>query len=119
MNFADSNILNNFIVFEILLVKIEKTEFLLSFSGGTKYLKKKNTILVFIWLTLSSIDKCLWPKFVQWTNICLTHLMHLMPLSLLYPLKTSENQRFSDVYKGYRNRLVASNGLMHEINPMA
>ena len=27
----------------------------------------------------------------------------------LYPLKTSENQRFSDVFRGYRN--VAYNGL--------
>ena len=27
--------------------------------------------------------------------------------SLLYPLTTSENQRFSDVFKGYRKRPVA------------
>ena len=25
----------------------------------------------------------------------------------LYPLKTSENQRFSDVFRGYRNRTLA------------
>ena len=29
----------------------------------------------------------------------------------LYPLKTSENLWFSDVFKGYRKRLVAWNGL--------
>ena len=28
-----------------------------------------------------------------------------------YPLKTSENQRFSDVFKGYRKKLMAWNGL--------
>ena len=28
-----------------------------------------------------------------------------------YPLKTSENQRFSDVFRGYQKRSVASNGL--------
>ena len=30
---------------------------------------------------------------------------------LLYPLKTSENWRFSDVFKGYRSRALAKNGL--------
>ena len=30
----------------------------------------------------------------------------------LYPLKTSENQRFSDVFRCYRKRPVAWNGLM-------
>ena len=29
----------------------------------------------------------------------------------LYPLKTSENQRFSDVFRGHRKRPVAWNGL--------
>ena len=29
----------------------------------------------------------------------------------LYPLKTSENQRFSDVFMGYRKRPVGRNGL--------
>ena len=31
----------------------------------------------------------------------------------LYPLKTSENQRFFDVFRGYRKRPVAWNGLTH------
>ena len=31
----------------------------------------------------------------------------------LYPMKTSENQRFSDVFRGYRKRLVAWNRLMY------
>ena len=30
---------------------------------------------------------------------------------LLYPLKTSENQRFSDVFRGYQKRSVVRNGL--------
>ena len=29
-----------------------------------------------------------------------------------YPLKTSENQRFPDVFRGYRKRPVAWNGLI-------
>ena len=29
----------------------------------------------------------------------------------IYPLKTSENQRFSDVFRRYRNRPAVSNGL--------
>ena len=29
----------------------------------------------------------------------------------LYPLKTSENRRFSNVSRGYRNGTLASNGL--------
>ena len=33
----------------------------------------------------------------------------------LYPLKTSENQRFSDVFRGYRKRPVAWNGLRFNI----
>ena len=32
-------------------------------------------------------------------------------VSFLYNLKTSENQRFSDVFRGYRNRILAWNGL--------
>ena len=35
----------------------------------------------------------------------------------LFPLKTSENQRFSDVFRGYRKQRVAENRLnMHFIN---
>ena len=29
----------------------------------------------------------------------------------LYPLKTSENQKFSDVFRGYKNKTLDSNGL--------
>ena len=34
-----------------------------------------------------------------------------------YSLKASENQRFSDVFRGYRKRPVALNGLTH-FNPV-
>ena len=34
---------------------------------------------------------------------------------LLYPLKTSENLRFSDVFRGYRSRALVENGLTWEI----
>ena len=33
----------------------------------------------------------------------------------LYPLKTSENGRSSDVFRGYRKRPVALNGLMEAL----
>ena len=29
----------------------------------------------------------------------------------LYPLKTAENQRFSDIFRGYKNGKLASKGL--------
>ena len=32
---------------------------------------------------------------------------------ILSPLKTSENQRFSDVFRGYRKRSVVWNGLSY------
>ena len=32
-------------------------------------------------------------------------------VTFLYPLKTSENQRFSDVFRGYRNVTQDQNGL--------
>ena len=33
-------------------------------------------------------------------------------ISFLYPLKTSENQRFSDAFREYKNETLASNRLM-------
>ena len=33
-------------------------------------------------------------------------------VSLLYPLKTLENLRFSDVFRGYRSRTLVENGLI-------
>ena len=33
----------------------------------------------------------------------------------LYPLKVSENCRFSDVFRGHRNRPVARNGLKNVV----
>ena len=39
-------------------------------------------------------------------------LIHSISLGLFrYPLKASENQRFSDVFKGYRKRTATLNGL--------
>ena len=34
----------------------------------------------------------------------------------LYPLKTSENLWFSDVFRGYRKRPMARNGLTENMN---
>ena len=36
-------------------------------------------------------------------------------VSFLYPLKTSENQRLPDVFRGYRNETLAWKGLMFSI----
>ena len=36
-----------------------------------------------------------------------TYLTHVMPLVFLYTLKTSQNQRFSDIFRGYRKRPTA------------
>ena len=50
------------------------------------------------------------------TRICqlLLNPFHANGL-ILYLLKTSENQRFSDVFRGYRKRPVAWNGLMYQL----
>ena len=48
-------------------------------------------------------------------NIGLKNPFHSTGRSL-YPLKTSENQRLSDVFRGYRKRLVASKWLMCRID---
>ena len=33
---------------------------------------------------------------------------------ILYPLKTPENERFSDVFRGYKLGTLAANGLIQE-----
>ena len=38
---------------------------------------------------------------------------------LLYPLKTSVNLRFSDVFRGYRSRILVKNGLMENFTSCA
>ena len=42
-------------------------------------------------------------------------MININPLStdvpLLYPQKTSENRRFSDVFRGYRSGTLVANGL--------
>ena len=42
-----------------------------------------------------------------------TFLNSFMPLVFLYPQKTSNNQRFSDVFRGYRKKPVVRNGSMN------
>ena len=37
-------------------------------------------------------------------------------VALLYPLKTSENPRFSDVFSGYRSGTLVENGLSFPLN---
>ena len=54
-------------------------------------------------------------KFV--TSVMLfAKFFHVNPFStnvpLLYSLKTSENLRFSDVFRGYRSGTLVENGLM-------
>ena len=48
-----------------------------------------------------------------------TFIMHFNPLmfsvTFLYPLKTSEKRRFSDVFRGYQNETLDINGLRKDI----
>ena len=43
----------------------------------------------------------------------------LTNVSLLYPLKTSENQLFSDVFRGYRSGTLVENGSKQLILPIS
>ena len=43
----------------------------------------------------------------------LIYFMSLATYLFLYPMKTSENQRFIDIFREYRKRTVAWNGLIH------
>ena len=59
----------------------------------------------YLWLRTSIFQQRQW--FRQWSGN--DPLQPNVPF--LYPLKTSENQRFSDVFRGYRNVASAWNGL--------
>ena len=54
-------------------------------------------------------------KFIGWSKIHLNRGSLFNPsstnVSLLYPLKISENLRFSDVFRGYRSETSAENEL--------
>ena len=52
---------------------------------------------------------CFWLLFICG---CSSALSHFISLVSFIPLITSENQRFSDVFRGYRKRPVAWNGLI-------
>ena len=49
--------------------------------------------------------------FHPWNSVNLFHPFQATSFLFQYPLKTSENHRFSDVIRGYRKRQVAWNGL--------
>ena len=67
------------------------------------------------------------PKELSWSRLSFSHRAGIVKMDFavavsktswnfidpfhLYPLKTSENQRFSDVFRGYRKKPVAWNGL--------
>ena len=53
------------------------------------------------------VDNC----FYSYQHQIRVILTHFTPMSFLYPLKTSENHRFSDVFKGYRNVTLDQNWL--------
>ena len=52
-----------------------------------------------------------------WNLLCKLLLIWINPfhanVPFLHPLKTSENQRFYDVFMGYRNGILAGKGLAH------
>ena len=52
------------------------------------------------------------PKYLFYKNLNSNHLKSCSTnVLLLYPLKLSENQRFSDVFRGYRSEALVGNGL--------
>ena len=59
--------------------------------------------------SLDSSSMCIQAKRVMWI---------INPFStnvpLLYPLETSENQRFSDIFRGYRSGTLVENDLKDE-----
>ena len=70
---------------------------------------KKNTFTYQeYWNSRTNWITCIDKKLLR--NIY-TYQFHANDL-FLYPLKTSENQRFSDVFRGYRKRLTAWNWLL-------
>ena len=56
-----------------------------------------------------NVFQCSLVFVLQYQNIDLFYATGLF----LYPLKTSENQRFSNVFRSYRKRPVACNGLKY------
>ena len=67
-------------------------------------------------LTISNWNMCVWVSFLdiylqaRYQNNLSINPFHATGL-FLFPLKTLENLWFSDVFRGYRKRTVAWNGL--------
>ena len=64
-------------------------------------------VILFSWVWIVNITHKFFHNFSNDTFINLFHATGLF----LYPLKTSENQRFLDIFRGYRKRPVTWNGL--------
>ena len=82
-----------------------------------------NTFSFYHWLFVDSQHYLIWSS-EAYLGACQTTVMELFLRKLLspvnpchvtalfiYPLKTSENQKFSDVFRGYRKRSMAWNGI--------
>ena len=67
----------------------------------------------------SGAKEWLWTLFVCWINFCTGNIYLFNPFHATdlfwYPLKTSENQRFSDVFREYQKKSVSWNGLKSKI----
>ena len=70
-------------------------------------------ILLIYHLPIKSINKCMRQivSFARTQNYFLQRIFSTN-VPLLYPLKTSENRRFCDVFRGYRSATLAENGLI-------
>ena len=86
-------------------------------SSWSKFLLL-NSIAIIEPFYISIFYLALFPERVHKYALIQIFIFHLSALPrhatglFLYPLKTSENQRFSYVFRGYRNRSVEWNGLI-------
>ena len=99
---CSGNQLTGFYMMGILVVKRLIMKLLLDYFGHDRYLFKVKT-MIFPILLLLHVSRLYQANPFHTTSL------------FLYPLKTSKNLCFSDVFRGYRKRPVAWNGLRNVI----
>ena len=91
----------NTLVASIMQMLLHTCYMMLIFSAVTLVIVPSKTEFV------NCFSHVLLSTFIASQKIDQSHVMAINPfyssVTFLYPLKTSENQRFSDVFRGYRN----------------